>query len=460
MRLWIRQTMINIVLVVLLALSILISISRYINEKPETYYNKARILLSNEVLKTEQGDQPNDRYVYYILDLSGRVTASNHSSYSVGELLNLQEAIQTDNSYYEANHNQIKVTFPLRKEGNVAGFVVFHLNKELVRNKTQVEMVLYLYGPIIIGSIICLMIAFYRSLYLKRRILKPIKELATSSNAILNGNYDLAVLSTKSKKLLSSEIDELTYGFELMRDELKNKEQRESKLKCTQKEMISCISHDLKTPISTIKAYAEAIRDGLAGDSEKQEKYVGTIIYKTEILTKMMNDLLDHSNAELNELTILKKEEYIGEFFDQLIKELEIHVKQHLCSFQGCNRVPNIIVSIDSGRIIQVIYNLIENALKYMDKKERSIIFSTEYIKEDQSIYVKVKDNGPGISLTDIPYVFDRFYRAEKSRSMSVPGSGLGLSICKYIVEAHGGEIHLESKTGVGCEFVFSIPVR
>ena len=113
------------------------------------------------------------------------------------------------------------------------------------------------------------------------------------------------------------------------------------------------------------------------------------------------------------------------------------------------------LVFIDPKRITEVIYNLVENSIKYIDGKKGKIII--EAVREDRFILIKVKDNGVGISSDDIPYVFDKFYRAEKSRSTNVPGSGLGLSICKYIISEHGGEIYCKSGNNIGCEIGFTL---
>lgn len=460
MSLFVKQTIINGILLIVMVVAVTLSISRVLENNQETYYNKARVLLASELAKATAGEDLEDTYQYYKMDLSGTVTASINSSYELGDKLNIQEALQIDHNYYEKNESTVKVTFPILSKGIVTSFIVFSIDESVIRDMSTSNYILYLFGPVLVGIIICLLVCFFRSIYLGSNILRPMNEMVFSSHAIINGNYDVAMISTKSNKLRSSQIDELTYGFELMRDELENKELREAKMKRSQKEMISCISHDLKTPISTIRAYAEAMKDGLANDKDKQVKYIATIITKTEILTKMMNDLLDHSNAELNELSIIKKEEYLGDFFDILVKELEIHVTQNGCKFSWSLDVPNIIGVFDKGRITQVIYNLVENAMKYMDKDIKEVRFAAKYVKEEKSVSITIEDNGPGISITDIPYVFERFYRAEKSRSTSIPGSGLGLSICKYIVENHDGEISLKSKTEEGSTFTFYIRVN
>ena len=119
------------------------------------------------------------------------------------------------------------------------------------------------------------------------------------------------------------------------------------------------------------------------------------------------------------------------------------------------NNLPQILISIDKERINQVIYNLVENAIKYNDKANKKIALRTWYDETRKLVFVSITDNGTGIQMTDIPYVFHAFYRAEKSRSIQIPGSGLGLSICKYIVEVHEGQIEVKSKTNQGSEFIF-----
>ena len=232
---------------------------------------------------------------------------------------------------------------------------------------------------------------------------------------------------------------------------------RSTKLKRSQKELISCISHDLKTPISTIKAYSEGLRDGIGNTEEKRKKYVEVIIRKSEVITKMINDLSEHSNAELNELKIIKNECYLDMYLKKTILEVKLLVEHYGLTFEYQCNVPNLLVSMDKSRITQVIYNLIENSIKYTNDENGKIKITVFYLEIEKKIAFSIMDNGSGISLEDIPYVFNKFYRAEKSRSMSIPGSGLGLSIYKYIVEAHNGNIKCRSNPAAGTEFIFTI---
>jgi signal transduction histidine kinase len=310
--------------------------------------------------------------------------------------------------------------------------------------------------PIITGVLISACILIIRTNYCNRSILKPINEICSSANAIIAGNYDLEVIRVYEKVIGKNEVGDLTYSFELMRDELKEKQIHEEKLKKSQQELISCISHDLKTPISTIKAYSEGLRDGIARTPQSQTDYIKVIIDKTDLLIGMINELLQYSNTQLRQLDINRRELYFLEYFNFTMKELKVYVEQKNVEFSYELKTADMLVEIDPKRITEVLYNLVDNSLKYIDSERQGrIVIEAE--RAADFILIKVKDNGIGISSDDIPYVFDKFYRAEKSRSSSIPGSGLGLSICKYIVHEHGGEIYCKSRHNKGCEIGFTV---
>lgn len=458
-----KQCFLNLLLIFIGCALMILSFYRYDTYASENYYNKARVLLSEERSKLNEGEvrafEPTFAVDYYLLDLSGTVIKEQGSGYKIGQKVNLTETLQTDSSYYKTNKDKIKVTFPIEKEGNTVGFAVFLMEQDVVAGQTKIERLCYVFSPIFVMFLLFIGVFIYRTEYLRRHLLHPMEEISRSADAIVKGNYDLAVVKNHSKKVRGSTEDAFVYAFEKMRDELKHKSLQEAKLKRMQKEMISCISHDLRTPIATIKAYGSGICDGVARDRETVQEYAHTILKKADVMEKMIKELLDQSNAELNELSIQKREQYAYAYFAQVIAEIEIVAKQQNVQFEAKNEVPDLLFFIDEGRITQVIYNLVENAMKYMDKEEKKLCFQTSYDAKRQMILVSVSDNGPGIGISDIPFVFDKFYRAEKSRSMRIPGAGLGLSICKYIVEAHGGEIYLDSKTGEGCTFTFTLLV-
>ncbi|OPJ57705.1 sensor histidine kinase [Clostridium oryzae] len=444
------------VIVVVIFVSALMTIYRYINADYNKYDNNIRMLVSNQRNEIEKGVYNKGRYPYIVFGLDGKVL-HNSMVFNVqaGETINVQEMLQFDKSFRIDNKGKIKESFILEKRHKIFGFVVFIIPENQVMNDNIYTRIRTIFSPVLLGIVICICVIMIRTIYFNRRVLKPLVEISSSAKAIIAGNYNIEVIRVYEKAIRENEVGDLTYSFELMRDELKEKQLKEETLKKSQQELISCISHDLKTPISTIKAYSEGLRDGIAKTQKSRDNYVNIIIAKTDLLISMINELLEYSNTQLNQLSINRQEVYFLEYFIPAIKELEVYVKQKDMDFGYEIKLPDMLVVIDKKRITEVLYNLVENSMKYIGEKRGRIVIEAE--RQGQYVLIKVKDNGIGISADDIPYVFDKFYRAEKSRSSSLPGSGLGLSICKYIVNEHGGEIYCKSRHNKGCEIGFTL---
>ena len=451
-----KSIILIILLIIIFIVSLGFSYNIYISNKESDFQNKARYLVSDFVYKISKGQYEDNIYPYAVFNLSGKVLHSyNCSEYEEGKIYNINEALEFDKSYYLKNSKELKYSFALQNNEEVNGFVVFYIPRSDIDGANIVSSALYVLMPIIICFISIVLILIYAVLYIKKHILVPISEINNCSKAMINGDYNVCVV--KSQKLKENEVEELTYNFELLRDELKNNLIKENKLKKNQKELISCISHDLKTPISTIKAYAEGLLDNIANTQDKRIKYQKIILSKCEVITKMINDLLDQSNAELGQLKINKRKVDINEYFNSLMKEIKVLVNHNKMSFNYINELTNITAYIDEDRITQVIYNIVENSIKYNDKNNGNI--TIKVLDKYDYVHMSIKDNGKGISSNDINYIFDKFYRAEKSRSMKIPGSGLGLSICKYIIEKHDGKIYCKSNIGEFTEIHFEFKI-
>lgn len=443
-----------------------LSISNYAKEKEQDTYNRARVLLKDELEEINAGNMDRINHEAFIFGLNGIITFSNSASYSIGQHINATKELQTDHAYSTQNSDKLKVAFPLIKDDSISHFVIFFIGKDEVK-QNEFEQILFCFLPLCLWAMSVLLFFFFIFVYMNRKIIYPMKQISQSSEAIISGDYTKEIVQKRDREKPQGEVEKLIYSFEMMRDELREKSVREEQLKKSQRELMSCMSHDLRTPITTIQAHAEAIRDGIVKEEEKKQLYIATIIKKTEVLNRMIADLLDHSNAQLNQLKIEKEECYILKYLDELAKELQIYCKKSGCEFTYDVNIKEMLVNMDSGRITQVIYNLIENACKYMKQSDSKIDESKDSGKiprislncrmedEERKLYISVVDNGPGIEMVDIPYVFDRFYRAEKSRCMQIPGAGLGLSICRYIVEQHNGRIMLQSRKGEGTKVTF-----
>lgn len=444
------------VIAAVLFVSLLISYEIYQSRDFNQYDNNIRLLVEEQKSKIEDRNYTKDKYPYLVFNLAGKVIYSQMPQLAkVGDNINVQEMLQYDKSFAVNYKNISKQSFVLQNNGVTYGFVVFFIPKTEIYQNTNKDEASIVYLPLVAGIFFSIVILVFRTIYCNRRILKPLKEISTSARGIIAGNYDLEILRTYWKDVNENEVGELSYAFELMRDELKAKQRKEESLKKSQQELISCISHDLKTPISTIKAYSEGLRDNIAKSKEQKSEYIGIIIAKTDLLIGMINELLEYSNAQLKQLDIKRQEIYFSDFFNPLMQEVEIYVRQNGLDFTYEPKLSNMLITIDPKRITEVIYNLIDNSMKYTGNKKVKIQITAE--REERYVLIKVMDNGIGITSDDIPYVFDKFYRAEKSRSTSIPGSGLGLSICKYIINEHGGEIYCKSSNKNGCEIGFTI---
>lgn len=444
------------VIVVVLFVSVTWTVLNFLSMDFKIYDNDIRLLVSNQRNEIEKGIYNKGEYPYIVFGLDGKILYNDTGlEDKKGDTINIQEMLQSDKSFSIYNKGKIKESFVLQRKGRTIGFTVFIIPEGEVVKGSNYSRVWRAFFPMFFAALISIFILLIRTVYCNKCILKPLKEISSSAKAIIAGNYNLEVLRTYEKEIGENEVGDLTFSFELMRDELKEKQIREESLKKSQQELISCISHDLKTPISTIKAYSEGLRDGIARTPKSHEDFVKIIIEKTDLLIGMINELLEYSNTQLRQLDINLQEVYFFQYFKPVMKELEVFVKQNDMDFSYRINTPNMLVNIDKKRITEVLYNLVENSMKYIGENHGSIIIEAE--RQGAYVLIKVKDNGIGISSDDIPYVFDKFYRAEKSRSSSIPGSGLGLSICKYIVNEHGGEIYCKSRPGEGCEIGFTI---
>ena len=444
-----------VVATVVILLSAFVSIWNCSNIDVKSYDNRARIYTSQWNEDVSDGIYKARKYPYMVMDLNGNVLyADGMLESEPGEKVNVSEAIQMDQSFAKKYPGYSKEVFVLEQGGVASEFVVYLIPQEDTGEPNMKLSVMKSLLPLAAGIIMGLILLVGRILYLNRVVLKPIGEISVSARKIITGNYDYEVIRVYETKIADNEIGDLIYSFELMRDELKNKQVTEEALKKSQQELISSISHDLKTPLSTIKAYAEGLRDGIAVTREDTVHYANVMIAKTNLLIGMIEDLLKFSNAQLNQLTIEKEELYMKKYFENVMSELELYVRQQNLEFSYQYDMEDMIVTIDAKRITEVLYNLVENSIKY-SREHGHIRIRAELDKN--VVLIRVMDDGIGISTDDIPYVFDKFYRAEKSRSSSVPGSGLGLSICKYIVEQHGGEIYCRSRKNEGCEIGFTI---
>ena len=286
-------------------------------------------------------------------------------------------------------------------------------------------------------------------LWIYRSIATPLVKLRKATRNIKDGNLDF-VLDVEG----TDEFSELCRDFEEMRRRLKESAEEKIILDKENKELISNISHDLKTPITAVKGYVEGIMDGVADTPEKMDRYVRTIYNKTNEMDHLISELTFYSKIDTNRIPYtfskLNVEDYFSDCAEEIGLELETRGIQ-LCYANYVDRSVQVIA--DGEQIRRVIHNIIGNAIKYMDKAKGVIQIRVKDVGD--FVQVEIEDNGKGIASKDLAYIFDRFYRTDVSRNSSKGGSGIGLSIVKKIMEDHGGKVWATSREGIGTIMYF-----
>ncbi|NSJ26758.1 HAMP domain-containing histidine kinase [Blautia glucerasea] len=299
--------------------------------------------------------------------------------------------------------------------------------------------------------IILIFTALAIGLWLYRSIATPLVKLKKATQNIKEGNLDF-VLDVEG----NDEFSQLCQDFEEMRRRLKESTEEKNLIEKENKELISNISHDLKTPITAVKGYVEGIMDGVADTPEKMDRYVRTIYNKTNEMDHLINELTFYSKIDTNRIPYTFSKLNVEDYFSDCAEEVGLELETKGIELVYANYVENdVVVIADGEQIRRVIHNIIGNAIKYMDKKRGIIQIRVKDVGD--FIQVEIEDNGKGIGAKDLPYIFDRFYRTDISRNSSKGGSGIGLSIVKKILEDHGGKVWATSREGIGTIMYFAL---
>lgn len=283
-----------------------------------------------------------------------------------------------------------------------------------------------------------------------RSIEKPIKDLSKAADSIRGGNLDFEVMGSDY-----NEIDNLCVSFDEMRKELKTAQIKEAKMKHERSMLIANISHDIKTPVTSIKGYVSGIKDGVASTPEKLKRYLDTIYSKADTIDNMVNSLSLYSKEQLSKGDFNFEKADLNGFLRDFTEDCKLDLERRGVGFKKDIPEDAAFVRLDKEKLSRALLNLIDNGVKYGGDNPQIKIGA--FIK-DKGAYITVSDNGIGIENKDIDKVFESFYRADASRS--VKGSGLGLGIVKQIIERHGGKIWLKSEgTGKGTTVTIRLPL-
>ena len=286
-------------------------------------------------------------------------------------------------------------------------------------------------------------------LWIYRSVATPLVKLRRATQNIKEGNLDFVMEAEGT-----DEFAELCRDFEEMRRRLKESAEEKVLMDKENKELISNISHDLKTPITAVKGYVEGIMDGVADTPEKMNRYVRTIYNKTNEMDHLINELTFYSKIDTNRIPYTFSKLNVDDYFSDCAEEIGLELETRGIQLYYANYVEkDVLVIADGEQIRRVIHNIISNAIKYMDKPKGVIQIRVKDVGD--FVQIEIEDNGKGIAAKDITYIFDRFYRTDVSRNSSKGGSGIGLSIVRKILEDHGGKVWATSREGIGTIMYF-----
>jgi signal transduction histidine kinase len=286
-----------------------------------------------------------------------------------------------------------------------------------------------------------------------RSIIRPLRVLQRATEEIKEGN-----LNHEVKPLSRDEIGQLSAAFEEMRKKLKESVELQLQYEENRKELVSNISHDLKTPVTAIKGYVEGIMDGVTNTPEKLDRYVKTIYTKTVHMDKMIDELFLYSKLDMGKMPFHFEQVDLGIYLQDCAQEMVFDMeKKGIQLEQGKLPEVAVFVKADREKLKRVLINILENAMKYMDKTDGQIGMNLS--SQGNHAVIRISDNGQGIEEDALSHIFDQFYRADPSRNSITGGSGLGLSIAKQIILEHGGQIWADSKLGIGTTVYISLPL-
>ncbi len=287
--------------------------------------------------------------------------------------------------------------------------------------------------------------------WLYKGVLKPINKLKEATKRVKEGD-----LNFRLEKTGEDEIGELSTDFEEMRAHLKAEIDTRVQYEEDLRSLIGNISHDLKTPLTTIKGYVEGMMDGVADTPEKQEKYLRTIRSKAEDMTRMVEELSLYMRIDCKSYPYYFEKVKLTDFFADCIEEDEPELEQrHVEISLESHLVGDDEVYADREQLKRITMNIIGNAVKYLSKESGKITITL--LEEPAYVRTEISDTGAGIAEKDLPHIFERFYRGDTSRNTKTGGSGLGLAIVKQIVEDHGGSVSVRSKKGEGTVISFTL---
>lgn len=442
----------NTIQILINPIQVLNRMTRSICNNIETCAKVAPERLEDDNYLDEINWQLRERYSYLVVRKNGIYTyVGNREEFSaVKENMPAYGADSSgiDGGYYLSGDNPSLVKqqdFLTVSGARATIFVITDMNTVLPQMRASVAQMAVSFILIICFTATILVLWIYSS------ILRPLNTLKVATIYMRDGNLDYEV-----KAEADDEIGELCHDFDDMRIRLKKLIEERLQYEEESRVLISNISHDLKTPLTAIKGYAEGILDGVADTPEKMDKYLRTIYAKANDMSSLVDELSVYSKIDFDAVPYNFNHLNIDQYFSDCVSDLafDLEVKNiEIGYFNYVDKSQEVLA--DAEQLKRVVNNIIGNSVKYMDKKKGLINIRVQ--DGDDYIQVEIEDNGKGIGKEDCKKIFERFYRTDASRNSSQGGSGLGLAIARKIIEDHGGQIWATGKEGVGTSVFFTL---
>lgn len=379
----------------------------------------------------------------WVLNNRGMIIAETSPESHVGmEIAGFDPTVTGNQSYVTGQFfdmftgNTLSVIAPITGNFNTYGYIVLHMPlAQVMQGQNEILNIVYVTAAIIFLLSLIILLVFTKTVYF------PLKKITAGAKEYADGNLNHTI-----KVDSSDEMGYLADTLNYMSDEL-------NKMEDYQRSFIANVSHDFRSPLTSIKGYLEAILDGTI-PPDLYDRYLNIVIAETERLNKLTQSML-----------ILNSMDNKG-FLSRSNFDINRVIKDTAATFEGICNSKNIVLDLtftddvlmayaDLGKIQQVLYNLIDNAIKFSHAD--SVIYIQTFLKYEK-VFVSVKDTGVGIPKESINKIWNRFYKTDTSRGKDKKGTGLGLSIVKDIIQAHGENIDVVSTLGVGTEFIFTLP--
>lgn len=401
--------------------------------------------LSDDIQKQLEEGLKKKEIVCTVTDLDGLVIYQYNSLFESGTRIDLMEHLYFDHSYKMRNEKKYLLSFPIYKQESVVGFVIFQVAMDI---KDHMNMPSSWIISIVLLSILWIMSIIITIRNHKNHTSNHYEQLVDGLNHVSKGIF-------KTLKLPEDINEQAIYtSYNRMVEELSYLMKKQQSYEGQRKNFLTTISHELKTPIATINAYVEGLISGVAKDEATKHTYQTIIQDKMKNLMIQVDDLFKYAQDDMNEFKYNFQEVYADDVFYKILNG--IMGKDNRKHIIIKNNVPKCMINVDVIRIEQVVFNFYNNAIKHTRDNGTLII---QGYRQENELLISVEDNGEGIDSRDLPYIFDYYYQGKISKKSDYEGVGLGLAICKEIINKHGGRIFVKSQVGKGTKISFTIPV-